>query len=344
MKTKKIIVLLIAIIVPLTITTLIGLYAYGTIGEWTGNQEKFVDEIFFADQTNEKSITNYLKFNSQKYNNHTQYMKLYEDYTKEDLKTIEPTNGQFKINGMTFSLYNMLSQEKDYSSFHYDFFYYDIDNTIIDPKNIVIIFVEEESVDSVDNLKLAIDQFQDDFIAEDKPSVYSSTSTQLNANVLFKTGSPLNDVNGQGVQKADGTFTTPYLYASNFLQYQFVIMDEAEGQLVSTKKFTDLSNCSFAMLEVVYDKNNAADTVEVLTTGQITNIKGTADEYVKANPNMQQGYGLDSDKALTNAGYFNFIWPTLLWQTGIAAVVTGIFGFLFYKTWTYEEPNKKQKR
>ena len=59
---------------------------------------------------------------------------------------------------------------------------------------------------------------------------------------------------------------------------------------------------------------------------------------------MQQGYGLNADKALTNAGYFNFIWPTLLWQTGIAAVITGVFGFLFYKTWTYEEPNKKEKR
>ena len=54
--------------------------------------------------------------------------------------------------------------------------------------------------------------------------------------------------------------------------------------------------------------------------------------------------GLNADKALTNAGYFNFIWPTLLWQTGIAAVITGVFGFLFYKTWTYEEPNKKEKR
>ena len=344
MKIKRIIILLIAIIVPITITTLIGLYAYGTVGEWTGNQEKFVNELFYADQTNEKSITNYVKFNSEKYKNHTEYMKLYEDYTAEELKTIEPTNGEFKVNGITFSLYNLLSQDVEFSSFHYDFFYSSIDNNLINPENIVIIFIEEDDVNSVDNLKMAIDQFQDDFIEQNEPSVYSSGSTKLTANVLFTTGTPLTDVSGKGVQKSDGTFTTPYLYASNFLQYQFVLMDEDGGELVSTKKFTDLSSCSFAMLEVAYDKKGDADTVEVITTGQITNIKGTADEYIKANPDIQQGYGLNADKALTNAGYLNFIWPTVLWQTAIAGAITGVFGFLFYKTWTYEEPNKKEKR
>lgn len=344
MKIKKILILLIAIIVPLTITTLIGLYAYGTVGEWTGNQEKFVNEIFYANQTNENSISNYVKFNSQKYKNHTNNIKLYKDYNADKLETIAPNNGSFKIDGMSFSLYNLLSQEADFSSFHYDFFYFDIDNTLINPENIVVIFVEEDGSDSVENLKLAIDQFQDDFIENDEPSVYSSISSKLTANVLFTTGSPLNDVNGKGVQKSDGTFTTPYLYSSNFLQYQYVLMDEAGGQLVSTKKFTDLSSCSFALLELSYDKNKSADTVEVLTTGQITNIKGTAEEYIKANPDMQQGYGLNADKALTNAGYFGYIWPTILWQTGIAAVVTGVFGFLFYKTWTYEDPTKKEKR
>lgn len=344
MKIKRIIILLIAIIVPITITTLIGLYAYGTVGEWTGNQEKFVNELFYKDQTNEESITNYIKFNSEKYKNHTEFIKLYEDYTAEELKTIEPTNGEFKLNGLTFSLYNLLSQDTEFSSFHYDFFYSGIDNNIINPENLVVIFIEEDDSNSVENLKIAIEQFQDEFIEENEPSVFSSKSTKLTANVLFTTGTPLKDATGTGVQKSDGTFSTPYLYVSNFLQYQYVITDEDGGELVSTKKFTDLSSCSFAMLEVVYDKNGDADTVEVITTGQISNIKGTSDEYIKANPDVQQGYGLNADKALTNAGYLSFIWPTVLWQTSIAGAITGVFGFLFYKTWTYEEPNKKEKR
>ena len=49
-------------IFALTITILIGLYSYGTIGEWTGNQEKYINELFYTDQTNDKSIENYLKF------------------------------------------------------------------------------------------------------------------------------------------------------------------------------------------------------------------------------------------------------------------------------------------
>lgn len=344
MKIKKIIILLIAIIVPLTITTLIGLYAYGTIGEWTGNQEKYINELFYKDQTNEKSITNYLKFNSEKYKNHTEYIKLYKDYKASTLETIEPTDGEFTVGGVSFSLYTMLSQDPASAAFHYNFIYHSIDNTMVNPDNLIVIFIEEDTKDSVDNLTIALDQFEKEFISENEPSLYSASTSKLTANVLFTAGSPLVDITGKGAQKDDGTITTPYLYSSDFLQYQFAITDEAGDELSSGKKFTDLSFCSFALLEVKYDKNNEADTVNIITTGQIDGIQKTADEYVKANPDMLPGYGLDADKALTAAGYFDFIWPTILWQTGIALVITGIFGYLFYKTWTYEEPNKKEKR
>ena len=342
MKIKKLIILLIAILAPLTITTLIGLYAYGTIGDWTGNQEKYIDELFYKDQTNEKSISNYLKFNSEKYKNHTNQVKLYKDYKSSTLETVEPTNGEFSVGGLNFSLYTMLSQTEGATSFHYNFFFHSIDNNIVNPNNLVVIFIEENDQNSVDNLKLALEQFEKEFIEENEPSVFSAGTSRLNANVLFTTGTPLNDVTGKGVQKADGTISTPYLYSSDFLQYQYAITDEAGDELSSGKKFTDLSSCSFALLEVKYDKNNEADTVNILTTGQINGIEGTAEEYIKANPDMLQGYGLDGDKALTAAGYFNFIWPTVLWQTSIAAVITGIFGYLFYKTWTFEDPNKKK--
>lgn len=341
MKIKKIILLLISIIVPLTITILIGLYAYGTIGDWTGNQEKYVNEIFYTEQTNEKSIENYLKFNSEKYKNHTNNITLYEDYKAADLKEITTTNGKFSIDGLSFSLYNMLSQDEMFEAYHYDFFYYDIDNTIVNPANIVIIFVEEDDDNSVENLKLAIDQFSDEFISENEPSVYSSNSSKLTANILFTTGVGLTDVNGKGKLNSKGEIQTPYLYSSSFLQHQFILTDEAGDEVSANKKFVELESCSFAMLEVVYDSKNDAETTKVLTTGKIENIEPTAEKYISANPDMLNGYGLDADKALTKSGYFGFIWPTILWQTGIAAVITGIFGFLFFKTWTYDDPKQK---
>ena len=343
MKIKKLTILLISIIVPLTITILIGLYSYGTIGDWTGNQEKYINELFYKDQTNEKSIENYLKFNSEKYRNNSDSVKLYKDYKASNLETIDAVDGTFKIEGLNFSLYTLLSQDETYPSYHYDFFFSGVDNTIVNPRNITVIFVEEED-NSTTNLKLAIDQFSDEFITENEQSVYSTQSSKLTANVLFTTGSGLIDTTGKGKTNSKGELETPYLYSSGALRHQFIVSDEAGDSLSSEKTFKELSSCSFAIIELVYDESNNAEEVVVLTTGYITDIEKSADDYVEKHPDMLLGYGLDSDKALTNSGYFGFIWPTILLHAGIAAAITGVFGFLFYKTWTYEEPNQNKKK
>ena len=79
MKIKKYLILSVSIIVPIIITILIGLYSYGSIGDWTKNQEKFVDHVFDQKDSSSSIIEEFVKFNSSQYNQLDQNVELFKD-------------------------------------------------------------------------------------------------------------------------------------------------------------------------------------------------------------------------------------------------------------------------
>ena len=80
-------------------------------------------------------------------------------------------------------------------------------------------------------------------------------------------------------------------------------------------------------------------------SGLLNDIKRTP-TALSSEENVSIGYGstaVDELVSLQNAGYTKYVLPTLAWQGAIALVISGFVSFLFYMTWTYEEPNQKKK-
>ena len=69
MKKKNLLVLLIAILFPLVVTVFIGMYTYGSFGNWDKHQTEFKESIFSEDAETSTSIENYAKFASSHYLN-----------------------------------------------------------------------------------------------------------------------------------------------------------------------------------------------------------------------------------------------------------------------------------
>ena len=84
-----------------------------------------------------------------------------------------------------------------------------------------------------------------------------------------------------------------------------------------------------------YDNDGATDSLEIITTGKITNIASSADAYTKNNK-TQPGYTLATLTGLRNAGYTEYIWKTVLIHSLIALVISGFLGFMFFKTWNVD--------
>lgn len=341
MKIKKTIILLISIIVPLVITVLIALYSYGILGGWTGNQEKFVNELFYETDSTEETIENYLKFNSDKYLNNSVNMKIFKDYEAETLEYFEPVNGEYKFTNFTLASHVLISEHKEYPSYNYSFWFYDLNNEVINPDNIVLIFVSEDKIGDTKNLKTAISQFTDEYIGSAEVSTYAAKTSSPNANVLFS-GASLKDFNGVGAKNSQGEIQTPYIH---WLKpgYEYVIRDSEGAAITTTSDFKELDFCSFAILELKYDEDGDQSDAVVLTTGQVDNIQPTAADFV-ANNNCLEGYGLDTTPALNKAGYFSFVFPTIIWQSAVSLAVCGILSFLFYNTWMYEDKSTNNKK
>lgn len=341
MKIKKTIILMVSIIVPLVITVLIALYSYGIIGGWTGNQEKFINKLFYETDSTEATIENYLKFNSDKYLNNSVNMKLFKDYEAENLEYVEPTKGEYQLKDFTLASHVLISENTEYPSYNYSFWFYNLNNEVINPDNIVLIFVSEDEVGKTTNLKKAISQFHDEYVGSTEVSNYAAKTSSPNANVLFK-GSSLKDFNGVGAKNKEGEIETPYIHWLKPSQ-EYVIQDSDGANITTSSQFKELDFCSFAILELKYDEDGDQSDTVVLTTGQIENIQPTAAEFIKHN-NCLDGYGLEPTPALNKAGYFSFVFPTIIWQSLVSLAVCGILAFLFYNTWVYEDKSTSNKK
>ena len=145
---------------------------------------------------------------------------------------------------------------------------------------------------------------------------------------------------GDIVLKEDSTSeTTPFAYSLT-PNRNYTVTDE-DGFEDTPIAFNQLANCSFAIVETENDNQ-----VNVLFAGTLSNIKRSA-EAASKDANILKGYGSTSINelgALEQAGYFKFVLPTLLWQCGLALLISGFVAVFFYFTWTYEEETKTPKK
>ena len=63
-----------------------------------------------------------------------------------------------------------------------------------------------------------------------------------------------------------------------------------------------------------------------------------------SQPGLMSGEDKTKLDSLEKAGYFKFVLPTLLWQCGLALLISGFVAVFFYFTWTYEEEAKTPKK
>ena len=335
MKAKKIIVLVLSIVVPIFITVMVALYSYGIVGSWQTNETKFIDSLFDDANNSQESIETYVKFNSERYKNNYQNVSLYKDYRVSNEK-VESDLPYCDLGTLKFQAYTLISQKTHFKAYYNSFIFFDVDNSETFLKNIAVIFVEETSEDSVENLNLAIQKYTKEVeMGTIKNSIYLPNQELLSKNMLWEHGDPLPDIGGTA-KVVDGYASTPYI-AMTKAGYTYYTDDSERVKLVS-----DLDYCNFAIIALNDEKEPTS--MEVLGTGQIKGLEYDAEDYLEANPDANEGYGLVSIPALNKAGYFKFVFPTVLWQTAVAAAVTGVLGFLFYRSWLSDQKKEKEKR
>ena len=335
MKAKKIIYLVLAIVVPLFVTVMVALVSYGAIGKWNNNKEKYIEYLFDNVKTSEEATNLFVKFNSEKYMNNGKYLQMYKDYQTSTEKVARDTDyvdmGTFK-----FEYDTLLSTVPHYLTYGSYFYFYDVDNSENNSANFAVIFVEENSPDSTENLKLAIDKYQE---AIDNETLTDKITFQklnfISKNMLFTHGDRIPDIGGRGYMN-NGTLINPYI---RYLQISYTFDIEFSD---NEKMVNYLDYCNFAILEL--DNTDKPTSMKVLGTGQISNLYPSSEDFLAANPNMSEGYGLADVKALNLAGYFNFIFPTVLWQTIVAAIITGALGFFFYYSFISDLKKKEKEK
>ena len=335
MKVKKIVYLTLAIVVPLFVTVMVALVSYGTIGTWNNNKEKYIEYLFDNVKSSEEATNLFVKFNSEKYLNNGKYLQMYQDYQTSTDKVARDTDyvdmGTFK-----FEYDTLLSTVPTYLSYGSYFYFYDIDNSETNASNFAVIFVEEANANSTENLKIALQKYQE---AIDNETITDKITFQklnfISKNMLWYHGDRIRDIGGRGYMNGD-TLIEPYIRSLQ-VSYTFSLGEEDNEKMVSY-----LDYCNFAIIEL--DNMDKPTTMKVLGTGQISNLYPTSEDFLNANPNMSEGYGLKDTIALNSAGYFKFIFPTVLWQTIVAAVVSGGLGFFFYYSFLSDLKKKEKEK
>ena len=327
MNTKKLVVLLISILFPLLVTVFIGMYSYGTFGNWTQNQTEFKESIFNAEVETSTAIENYAKFASSHYMNVSGNMNVYSDYESQE--------GTYTIdNKLTLSTY-LVAETTDTETvdpyISYMFFLYNINYNNIDPADIFFISVQGSDEEGYAHLGNAIEQFTNTWVEEGLTGSATVSSSRGTPYAIY-------DIHAVLKEGSDSE-TTPFAYSLT-PNRNYTVTDE-EGVEDTPIAFNQLANCSFAILETENENQ-----VNVLFAGTLSNIKRTADAASK-DANILKGYGstsIDELGALEQAGYFKFVLPTLLWQCGLALLISGFVAVFFYFTWTYEEEAKTPKK
>lgn len=324
MKPTKFISFLIAILFPLVVTTFIAFYSYGSIGEWDKNREKFINHYFSNKNETTVQIENSIKFSASLYQKNISNLS-YED---TEGNAIPLNNGVLSLPNFSIESYVILYEDNDFPT--YIFYIYDIaygtkDEPKVNPKNLYFVCVKTGEVD----IDEALDTFKNDI--KDLNSTGAATPTRELSGYL-----PVFDKNFDDVEKADKEH---YVYTFTPNNTYTVKDDEGKEKIASTR-FLDTRSVSFAIVEKLPD--DETDYFRVWSKGSLTDIKSSTTANNDLNFHRLEGLLPGYNSSIAKAGYLRYIWPTILWQSAIALVISGTLSFLFISIWNIEETEDKK--
>lgn len=334
MKIKRIIVICVCSLLTLFISVFVGLYTYGILGGWDKYQRSFVADYYDSLNNSKDIINTYVKFNSYNYNNHTNNIKLYEDY--ESSNTLIDCGDEIKLDHFTFSLYTLLGKG-EFNKFDYDMFFYGIDNTEVNMNNIAVILFESLDQSDTSLLIQGIKDYKEKFLNDSLEPIYSNqTLDYISQNNFFDNGNLLFDLDGTA--KVVNGKTLNRLIYDHSLSYTF-------GE-TNIKNIKSLSFCNFMIAELSYDNDSKPKDLDILCVGQIQNLKANEEEYKTSATNLQEGFGLDTLEALKTAGYTKYVMPKVIIASIVSFVIVGFLSVMFYITinqsWKKNNPDKKK--
>lgn len=337
MRVRKIIILLISILFPLIVTTFIAFYSYGAVGGWVRNENRFYEHYFNNRYSTEEQIERSVRFSSAK------YQKNVTNVTFRDPDTnglLELNNGTLNLaNAFSIESYAILNETDTNFTIQYTFFIYDIaygttEDPIVKPGELYLVSVKGVGDEADLHLRSALDTLKDS-LKGDNPSTGAATPA------VSRSGSfPIFDNNSNDPEKADDAH---YVYTINPNNtYPFTHVDDLGNEKdIESVPFLITREATFAIVQKL---GTDEDPIKVWTIGTLRNIKSSTTSNNDLNfntlPNLNEGYKSD----IKTAGYLKFVWPTLLWQSAIAFVITSGLSYLFYHIWTIEEgENQKLK-
>ena len=341
MKSKKSVVLLISILFPLIITAYVGMYMYGIVGTWKNNQEKFENNLINQDVETDKGMDTYLKLSHSSFIYDVDNFKLYTG-SFSDKKNV----GQNKKTG-TYDLPNFSITSVsgtvvgDDSNASHDFYFTNINHNKVTPKNIVVLTVKfdpENPEESYETLEKAYKQFQERY-SDSGNKGYVATSSTVNFYDKHAVKADADENKGTPLAVDIQIRRTYPLYK---VDDEGNIEEDSSGNKVveSQVDLYKLKNALVAFVEVFSDNSE-----NLLCFGELTNIISKSSDVEKANNVIKGNYSYSSNlRTLENAGYFKFIWPTILWQAAIAFVASGLLAFFFYRTWSADDNAKTESK
>lgn len=332
MKVSKIITLLISILFPLIVTAFIAFYAYGSVGGWSKNKDRFTEHYFNSKYTTEEQIERAVKFSSSRYQKNISNISFRDPETK-DAHSLD--NGTLKLtNSFSMKSYAILNEFESTAAIQYVFFIYDIaygtkDEPIVKPTDLYIVSVQGVGEKADSYLNSALDSLEDSIKADNTTGAATPSTSQTGYR-------PIYDNNADDPQNADKAHYAYSITPNNtfsFTHYEDTGSTNI-GTDVASMPFLQTRETTFALVQKT---GNLSEPIKVWTEGTLSNIKSSTTSNNELNFNTLTGLntGLKSDYEA--AGYLKFVWPTILWQSAIALVITSALSYLFYNIWTLEE-------
>ncbi|OQB64004.1 MAG: hypothetical protein BWX94_00700 [Tenericutes bacterium ADurb.Bin140] len=334
MRVTKIIILIISILFPLIVTTFIAFYSYGAVGGWEKNQDRFIEYYFNSKYSTEEQIERSVRFSAAKFQKNVNNVTFRDPDTKDALQL---NNGTLNLaNAFSVESYAIMNEIDESKTIQYTFFIYDIaygttEDPIVKPADLYIVSVQGVGTEADLHLRSALDSLSDSL--KDSGSTGAATPSSARSGYY-----PIYDNNADDPENADKAHYVYTITPNN--TYMFThIDDNGVEKEISSMPFLSTREATFA---IVQKTGLDEDPIKVWTIGTLTNIKSstTANNSLNFNtlPNLSEGYKSD----LKAAGYLKFVWPTLLWQSAIALVITAGLSYLFYNIWTIEDEETKK--
>ena len=321
MNVKKLIILIITILIPLTGSVLIGVYSYNRYNpeEYTELQSDFKSDLVAGKITTESRIELYRQLESYYFEKDPIYTKKVE-LDGEELFS-------FSLYRNFSVLYDSETEESTYE-IKYEIYFYNVNYTKLKDefkKN----FPDDSSI---------VDKYSTPYF---EVGIYPTEEMEEDENILDETS---------GASISGGTSIVLYDYESNpemngDTPYRVQVVTFKERNLSSAlKKLFDGENAYITVdakiSRTISGEEPYYSTLEDLVAEKVSGFKVYADDFdVKS---YEKGWREASARdTLNNAGYNKWLFKHYIWwQALIALVIFSIIMVGFYFAFTYDEPEK----